>query len=334
MPRKVTHTAWAVYIDPATLATHVEAEVYHHNLIDAIIKNADPRNGEHPLSSKLPCELVLRVNDHLRDLLIVDKQLIEYKIKYRDESCKYTTWKTERCFKGGCFPVDHLPDDQVEALEQHLAKEYEPDSDDFDSVYEITEYLYDTSQQQIARDGIITVDWRAIHNARIHEYEGLVGRPGSGHYGVLTTHQDFLLKHYGLQVWVRFEQHEECSYQAEAYLTLPSDVPMQSSIVPFNFKPCNSGGSKGHHRIGHRCDAETQVDRLLVTPDALDSAQHATFARAMKEMGLRSRSRRLSKKDAVAELKGYGPGCWSRDEYGQRLLNAPAHFRQLSHIYR
>ncbi|KAK5723613.1 hypothetical protein LTR15_005312 [Elasticomyces elasticus] len=318
MPRKVTHKAWAVYVNPVVLAEHLEAAAYeaHKAEVDTLLECALSASDRCPHITKLPHELVLDI----KDLLCFERTEI------RDAK------KAQMCFKGTCSDGDHLPDDQIQALEEHLAKEYDIKSDDDDMYYHILEYLNDRSPQEMASDGFVTVDWHAIHNSNIHDYELLVGQPGSDSYGVFTRHHDFLLKRYGLQVWAQFKQFDECSYRAEAYLTLPSEVPIQSSVIPFNFKPCD--GYSGHHLIGHRCDAETQEDKITEAPNPLTSAQYDTFARAIEALEVESEREYLSKGKALSGWKENGPGGWM--EQGNNFLWRPKapQYREMSHIYR
>ncbi|KAK3638331.1 hypothetical protein LTR56_013160 [Elasticomyces elasticus] len=278
MPRKVTNTAWAVYIDPATLATHLDAAA-HQAVIDTLLECASSTSDEYPHISNLPHELVLEIKDHL----VAEKPMS------LPQSIAYAK-KTQMCFKGTCYEVDHLPDAQVRALENHLAQLNHLDVKnpaDADEVQDhVFEYLCDRSPQIAYDEGIITADWHAIHGSNIREYEELVGRPGTGSYGVFTSHQDFLLKRYGVQVWPQFEQFEDCSYRAEAYLTLPPELPVQSSTIPYRFMSCSTSGEGGHHIIGHRCDAEKQEDNIVDAPRALDPAQHAIFARAIEALAV------------------------------------------------
>ncbi|KAK5739173.1 hypothetical protein LTR17_005474 [Elasticomyces elasticus] len=318
MPRKVTHKAWAVYVDPVALAEHLEAAAHeaHKAEIDTLLECALSASDQYPHITKVPHELVLDI----KDLLCFDKTEVR------------NAKQAEKCFKGTCSDDDHLPDDQVHALKQHLAKEYDLDFEDDDMYYHILEYLNDTSPQEMASDGFITVDWHAIHNSNIHDYERLVGQPGSGSYGVFTRHHDFLLKRYGLQVWAQFKQFDECSYRAEAYLTLPSEVSMQSSVIPFNFKPCDGYG--GHHLIGHRCDAETQADNIVEAPNPLTSAQLAIFARAFRALGVETEREYLHKSKALKDQEENVLGGWM--DQGNAFLWRPKapQYREISHIYR
>ncbi|KAK5677081.1 hypothetical protein LTS10_010270 [Elasticomyces elasticus] len=328
MPRKVTHKAWAVNIEPAMLATHLAAEVRYKPLIDAL-RECEQSKSAH--ISNVPAELV-------SDITVLSHHLLAEKIRSRNES-RELAQKAEKCWKGSCCMVDHLPKDEAQTLEYYFAEKHDLHLHDFEGLSaaqdHINEYLDNTDLQQILDDGIITTDWRAVQASNPIWYQEMVGQPGSGAYGVFTKYKDFLLENYGLEVWAQFEQYGDCCYRAEAYLILPSDVPDQTSTGSYNLGACPSFGADGQHHLGNRCDAEAKADRAIRPPTLLSSAEKATFARAMGEMGLKScLGRYLGRMEVVTELEGFGPGRWIREAYGERWLNLPAQYRRLSHIYR
>ncbi|KAK5706126.1 hypothetical protein LTR97_001112 [Elasticomyces elasticus] len=193
MPFITSRLAWALEVDPANLVARVKEEAQYHFTANTLRLCNVFGKGDHATITELPKELIDLIEIFLRGDSI--------------ESAASSVARAEnsmRCFADDCVPWDqHFSDEQkLNFLNRYREGQGEAEvmslGDDKDRVHE----------ERIVYLGLDrTFDcWQKDHARNVADWQQLVREPGQGNEGVFTEYQDFILRRYGLVVFVGHTQ--------------------------------------------------------------------------------------------------------------------------------
>ncbi|KAK5739166.1 hypothetical protein LTR17_005467 [Elasticomyces elasticus] len=213
MPEVTTRLAWALRVNAVDLVASIEIEAAFRLVADTLRLCNVFGKGEHADITRLPKELVDLIEEHL----IAEKVAA---VTERRAHCR----SLEECFSSFCSHWEkHMTDAQkLEMVNEVLEEQGMPT---------VKSHLETAAQGavHIINNGIMTYEsdcWKPAHIILQDEWQTLVGKAGAGCHdqGMITKTRDFVLKHFGLEIFVAHKQNQMVNaYNTFAYLTLPDD---------------------------------------------------------------------------------------------------------------
>ncbi|KAK5703650.1 hypothetical protein LTR17_021926 [Elasticomyces elasticus] len=213
MPEVTTRLAWAVRVNPADLVASIEIEAAFRPVADTLRLCNVFGKGEFADITRLPKELV----DHIEEYLIADKAAAKDERRAHHQSLA-------ECCAGHCSPWEkHMTEEVRLALVNDVLHQLgRPAVDSLDETG--AQAAVDIMRNQILWHQEDYV--KAAHVSTQDEWQKLVGKAGAESHdqGVITKTRDFMLKHFGLVIFVahRGRGHGN-AHDTFAYLTLPED---------------------------------------------------------------------------------------------------------------
>ncbi|KAK5706239.1 hypothetical protein LTR97_001226 [Elasticomyces elasticus] len=211
MPEVITRLAWAVKVDPADLVAFIEIEAAFRPVTDTLRLCNVFGKGEHAHITRLPKELVDLIEEHLD------------KVGARSERRAHCR-SLEECFSSFCSHWEkHMTDEQKLELVNEVLEE--------GGMPTVKSHLETAAQGavDVILDGIRTFEsdcWKPAHILLQDEWQTLVGKVGAGchNQGVITQTRDFVLKHFGLEIFVAHGRSDMVNaYDTFAYLIFPDN---------------------------------------------------------------------------------------------------------------
>ncbi|KAK5706231.1 hypothetical protein LTR97_001218 [Elasticomyces elasticus] len=257
MPTVTTQLAYAVAVNVANLAACVKGEARFRRVADTLRLCNVLGQGDEAHVTRLPKELV----DMIEDELTADKILTrEHRLKELKQMYE--------CFLENCSPYhDHFSSEQKLDLVNWVREgEGLPSlgSLDEEGVDEAVEDIIDFNDDR-------ELDfWQEEHYKNVADWPNVVGKiEEPGDYGTFTRTRDFVLKHYGLEVFVAYKRVHGEVIVTEAYLILPNEVGIQKGTVRVG--SCQKGDNLCDNSPTEDCSAREITIRPM--PSAADSAR-------------------------------------------------------------
>ncbi|KAK3634788.1 hypothetical protein LTR56_015069 [Elasticomyces elasticus] len=307
MPEVTTRLAWAVPIDPVDLIVYLEAEANFRPVAHTLRLCNVFGKGAKATITKLPKEMV----DLIEEFLVADMVAARTERHARCQSlCE--------CFGGLCLPyTKHMTDKQkLVTVNQELVERGSPNVSSLDD-HRAADIVNEFAADRDYTENFSWYDcWKPDHAKCIAEWQELVGKVGATdlHQGVVTDTHNFVLKKYGLEIFLAHGQTgENNGYRTLAYLTLPDARRVDASYTwCVCVDDCNEGAPYDHfdhsspedswaHEIAIPADLScsekdrcSKMLRSLAMPgfDRIDSSEcnEKLRARAMPQMTMLARA--------------------------------------------
>ncbi|KAK4891738.1 hypothetical protein LTR27_009746 [Elasticomyces elasticus] len=297
---------WALQVDVAALATHLDAEMLYKPVMDMLRCCNRYGTGEKAYITTLPVELV----DNIAGYLAIHKAA-ERDIQHREAKSMY------RCYVNECTPLDHLSAAARAKLLCGMADKSPGNIIGANYTLQGVGGLmeYGTNAREFA-------GWEEEHTDRRRRWQTLVTEPNTSlsSHGLSGRYRNFMRVNYGLEMFVAHKQLGSCEYDTLAYLILPSAWSHSHTNRSFrNDADVDDLDSDDEHverselrpgcaRHTPSCSGEDVVIPSVVVPPALSPKQQERFARFQKLLGLPSQKMivdRACTSDATIGDDGY-----------------------------
>ncbi|EMC98389.1 hypothetical protein BAUCODRAFT_146923 [Baudoinia panamericana UAMH 10762] len=272
MPSLELRYTYVQRVQPDLLGAHLEAYIELLPVTQALRLCNRFGKGDKAFITRIPVEIVTRIADILAQ-------------EERDDlSGSWTCPKW--CFMGICDPIDHYTPEEVQRLRGFFSDtedgpkasipESAPDADD---LAVLNEQMVESMSWDDVLPGVRS--WRTLHDEDCRQWTNLVGEPGSCYRGFFDENADIVRNHFGLDVWVAHQVHDEKWYDEDfvqstlTYLTLPTKGPAYY---------------EWSHRIaGSECSVRLPTENSIevnMPPPSTSEKSLARFSRAVKILGL------------------------------------------------
>lgn len=196
--------AWAQPVKVEVLGAHLQAYIDLLPTINTLRLCNRFGQGPNAYISKLPLELVQKVEKYL-----VEGERQERLVEWN---------RVKKCFECTCDDTDHFTEEEIHRIFDHH----------YDCCWN-DDGLSDGWKQGRFSELVDFDQWYDIHCKRRNDWAHKVSRPSSQQHGFFSESQDIMYKHFGLNVWTSVVRLEEQNYVIECdatettigYLTLP-----------------------------------------------------------------------------------------------------------------
>ncbi|KAK5723605.1 hypothetical protein LTR15_005304 [Elasticomyces elasticus] len=267
MPTITNRLVSALSVNPADLVTTIDIEAHFQPIVKTL-RLCNIFGGTAPVAT-LPTELI----DQIEEYLTADK-VVAYAKRLDQVRALYD------CITKNCSPwFDHLTDEQ-KLLEINERLEWQGERP--------TNSLHSSEAEVVQEDILVAGDdrdgyrWQDDHLVKSREWYGLVGQPGQEGDGLFDMHKGFMLKEYGLEVFVTHKQTGYCEWKTLTYLTLPNMPASLRDKVCFDETCC----AIPQCRLGSTfCQVVDDIAHEVTVPRAPSQEERARFARMVAFLG-------------------------------------------------